>query len=113
MLTKIKVDKIQLSSQGCNLAHLIITLDTSGEPDRFKYDTTWKLQCTGFGIVVKGDNNIDSLKWFLDIVEKKDLETKIRGFATDVIKAQELINTEKTITFKAPARKKAPAKRRI
>ena len=70
MKVAIKLDKVtgtRLGS-GVELAHMQINLEGIDIPERFKYNTKWDVQSTGFGIVLKGNHNIDALRWFLDVV---------------------------------------------
>ena len=75
-------------------------------PEKFKYDTAWDIQSTGCGIVVKGDHNIDTLKWFLEVVEKYGLEKQIREAANKYIDAQWLLANDFDFFIRADSKKR-------
>ena len=112
MLTKIKVNEIEKSMSGVKFAHFNLHIDITGDVSNYAI-SNWEIQCTSMALVIKGSHNSYSLKWFLDKLNEDDLESKICSFARDVINADDLINKEKTLVYKTPARKKAPAKKRV
>jgi len=89
-------EKVETSGAGTKLAHLKVKIDISNETNDFA-QTTWEVQCTGMGIVVKGNNNINSLRWFLDFSQKHNLDSKICKFANEVKKAHDLLTTSKEV----------------
>tara|TARA_R100000808_G_scaffold21398_1_gene46250 strand:+ start:179 stop:490 length:312 start_codon:yes stop_codon:yes gene_type:complete len=94
-----KLDKIEKIGSGVKLAHINLFIDVENEESNWCVGT-WKLQCTGMAIVVKGNHNINSLDWFLNRIKKSNklgmsLEREINEFANDLIKADDLMNTTK------------------
>lgn len=89
---KLSVDKIEKTGAGTKIAHIKVVIDIKHESNDFAR-STWAVQCTGIGLVVKGDYNINSLKWFLDFDKKHNLDSNICDFARKVIKADDLLNS--------------------
>lgn len=89
-----------------NVANMKIFLEGIDIPEKFKYDTAWDIQSTGCGIVVKGDHNIDTLKWFLEVVEKYGLEKQIREAANKYIDAQWLLANDFDFFIRADSKKR-------
>ena len=113
MKATIKLNKITKSDAGSiDFAHMQINLEELDVPERFKYDTTWDVQSTGFGIVVKGDHNIDALKWFLEVVEEYGLEKQIRAAASQYIDAHGVLDKEFGL-FLADSKPKPPTKKTV
>ena len=95
-----------------NVANMKIFLEGIDIPEKFKYDTAWDIQSTGCGIVVKGDHNIDTLKWFLEVVEKYGLEKQIRAAASQYIDAHGVLDKEFGL-FLADSKPKPPTKKTV
>jgi hypothetical protein len=102
MVVKIKVDKT-INNDNTNIVHLILTLD-----DNLRGLQQFKLQANCLAIRINGSNHIRDIEFLVEILSN-DLESKICMFAKEVISAQELINKDKLLIGRAPA-KKAPAK---
>ena len=93
MKTEMKLDKIEKSGSGVKFAHIDIQFD--GETMHGK--TIFKVQSSGNFIVLTSNHNIVSIKNFLEILEQDNgnIERKIQEFATELIEADDLINTKK------------------
>ena len=65
METEMKLDKIEKSGSGVKFAHINLFIDVECDASNWCVGS-WKLQCTGMAIVVKGNHNINSLNWFLN-----------------------------------------------
>ena len=101
METEMILDKIEKSGSGVKFAHINLFIDVECDVSNWCVGS-WKLQCTGMAIVVKGNHNINSLNWFLNKIKETNrlgmsLERKINQFANDLIKADDLINTKKVV----------------
>ena len=101
MKTTLKLDKIEKSTSGVKFAHIMLTLDTSKEKSGFA-SGHWGLICTSMAVTIKGNNNINSLRWFLKVLEKEtktsvSLESRIRAFAGKVINADDLMDKTQDI----------------
>ena len=103
MIVKIKVDKT-INNDNTNIVPLILTFS-----DKHHNPREFKLQASSFAIRVNGSNHIDDIQFLVEQLSKNGLETKICMFAKEVISAQELIDNDKLLVGKTPA-KKAPAK---
>tara|TARA_R110002110_G_scaffold240683_6_gene456938 strand:+ start:2012 stop:2425 length:414 start_codon:yes stop_codon:yes gene_type:complete len=120
MQIKMIAEEVKITMGQTAIAHIKITLDRAELPEKYKYETTWRVQCTGFGIVVKGDHNMGALRWFLNVAHEEGIDTYIREFAAEVITAHEVLTKEQVkgkVARMAPAKKiprrKAPAKQRV
>tara|TARA_R110002012_G_scaffold239536_2_gene413567 strand:- start:166 stop:462 length:297 start_codon:yes stop_codon:yes gene_type:complete len=92
MKTKMKLEKIEKSMSGVKFAHINLFIDIEDELNDYAVGT-WKLQCTGMAIVVKGNHNLNSLKWFTDkLFDGGTLALDIDKFAREMIKADDLVN---------------------
>lgn len=101
MITTLKLDKIEKSGSGVKFAHIMVTIDTSEEKNGFA-KAHWDLICTSVATRIKGNHHINSLKWFLEVLEKEtkttfSLEVLIREFARDVLKADDLMQETRGI----------------
>ena len=101
METEMILDKIEKSGSGVKFAHINLFIDVECDASNWCVGS-WKLQCTGMAIVVKGNHNINSLNWFLNKIKETNrlgmsLERIINQFANDLIKADDLINTKKVV----------------
>ncbi len=103
MKTTLKLDKIEKSGSGVKFAHIMVTIDTSEEKNGFA-KAHWDLICTSMATRIKGNHHINSLKWFLEVLEKEtktsvSLESRIRVFAKKVIDADDLMDKTQDITI--------------
>jgi uncharacterized membrane protein len=105
MIVKIKVDKT-INNDNTNIVHLILTFKDYACNIR-----EFKLQANSLAVRINGSNHINDIEFLVEQLLKNGLEPKICMFAKEVISAQELINNDKLLVGKAPA-KKAPAKKK-
>ena len=105
MITKIKVDKT-IINDNTNIVHLILTFK-----DSVCNIHEFKLQANSLAVRINGSNHIRDIEFLVEQLSKNGLETKICMFAKEAMSAQELINNDKLLVGKTPA-KKAPAKRK-
>ena len=103
MIAKIKVDKT-INNDNTNIVHLILTLE-----DNLSGLHKFQLQANSMAIRLNGSNHINDVELLVEELAKNGLETKICMFAKEVMSAQQLIDNDKLLVGKKPA-KKAPAK---
>ena len=105
MITTLKLDKIEKSGSGVKFAHIMVTVDTSEEKNGFA-KAHWDLICTSVATRIKGNHHINSLKWFLEVVEKYGLEKQIREAANKYIDAQWLLANDFDFFIRADSKKR-------
>ena len=49
MQIKMIAEEVKITMGQTAIAHIKITLDRAELPEKYKYETTWRVQCTGFG----------------------------------------------------------------
>tara|TARA_Y100000004_G_scaffold52017_2_gene57624 strand:- start:409 stop:720 length:312 start_codon:yes stop_codon:yes gene_type:complete len=102
MKIELRLEKVSKDTiYDVEFAHINLTFDmedvTSGYAKK-----EWKLKSTGFrgvvGFIVKGEHNIYTLQWLMDVFKNNSsLEKSIYKFADDMIKADALLNTAREV----------------